>query len=379
MLVKFNAKELKDVLTLVNRIEHSGFGISDLVYFSFSDSTAHVFGTNGIAEVSAEIPCSVEGDVRNLAFSKKKLLDIVDVLVKGSWSIPVANVISGLESDIAIEVDGSEAVVKNDSGVFKLKVEAPAEKESFVIPDCVELYEFSSEALAKALYHVMYASVAKTTWVPNVVYVKDGKVFYGSDNYRLARYEEPVFPGMVPSEVLILVNDAKLIVDAVNISKEKLGRVGFRDGVIVVEMGKYQIGVTCQNYLFPEFDDILAKEWECIISVNTKGFLDALKQVKKVGKEKYVEVEVAGDRMKLRVKNDYGEDVGILKEVNVLLERGEGFKKSFNIQYLIDALKVVKSKIVEVRCPSENEQVSGIDIFSEDSKYRAMVMEVVLL
>jgi len=331
------------------------------VYFSFLDGVAHVFGTNGRAEVSAKISCCVEGDVRNLAFSKKKFL----------------NVVSGLGGDIMIEVEGEEAVVKNDSDMFKLKVEDPAEKDSFVIPEGVELYQFSAEDLAKALDHVMYASISKTAKVPNVVYIKDGKVFYGCDNYRLARYEEPVFSGVIPGEVLISVNDAKLIVDVVNISKEKLGKVGFLDEVVVVEVGKYRVGVTCCDYFFPEFDNILAKEWVCIVSVNTKGFLDALKQVKKVGREKYVEIEVVGNRMKLSAKNYYGEDVGVSKEIDVLLERGEGFKKSFNIQYLIDALKVVKSKIVEIHYPSDNKWVNGIDIFSEDGRYRAMVMVVV--
>jgi DNA polymerase III sliding clamp (beta) subunit (PCNA family) len=183
---------------------------------------------------------------------------------------------------------------------------------------------------------------------------------------------------------MISVSDATLLVNAVNFEKEEYGMVGFVDGVVgdvmVVEVGKYRIGVHCRNYSFPAFESILASEWESIVAVNPRDFLEALKHMKKVGKEKYVEVEVADNRMKLSVKNNYGEDVGVFREVDIELKYGSGFKKSFTIQYLIDALKPVeKERVVELYCPSENEQITCVDIFNESQEYRAMVMEAVLM
>jgi hypothetical protein len=47
---------------------------------------------------------------------------------------------------------------------------------------------------------------------------------------------------------------------------------------------------------------------------------------------------------------------------------------------LIDALKPVEKEMtVELYCPSENEQVTCIDIFDVSKEYRAMVMEAVLM
>jgi DNA polymerase III sliding clamp (beta) subunit (PCNA family) len=368
MVVKFNAKELKDVLTLVNMMENSGFGVSDIVYFNFSGGSVRIFGTNGVTEVSAEISCSVEGEVCNLAFNKWRMLDLVRGL--------------GKQSSVVVEVDGENVVIKSGNDVFRLKLEEPAEKDSFIIHDSLEMHRFNAKIFAKALEHVMYASMAKSDGNPNVVFIKDGKIFYGCDGYRLARYvdRDLVFFGLVPDELMISVSDAKLLVNAVNLAKEDYGIIGFVDGVMVVEVGKYRIGLNCQNYSFPAFELILAGEWESVAAINIKDFLGALRHVKKVGKEKYVEVEVAGNKMKLSVKNNYGDDVGVSREIDVELRQGNGFKKSFTIQYLIDALKLVeKEKVVELYCPSESEQIACIDIFNESKEYRAMVMEVVLM
>jgi len=372
MEMTVDSKELRDVLALLNMLENSGYGVSDLVYFNFSNGFVRIFGTDGITEVSAEIPCSIEGGVRNLAFSKRRMLDIVKGLGKKSGSIEV-------------EVDGESAVIRSGNDVFKFKLEEPAEKDSFIIPDNLEMHRFKAKIFARSLEHVMYASMTKSDGNPNVVYIKDGKVFYGCDGYRLARYvnSDMVFFG-VPGELMISVSDAKLMVNAVNFEKEEYGMVGFVNGVVgdvmVVEVGKYRIGVHCKNYSFPAFESILASEWDSIVAVNPRDFLEALKHMKKVGKEKYVEVDVSDGKMMLSVKNGHGEDVGVFREIEVELRQGNGFKKSFTIQYLIDALKPVeKERVVELCCPSESVQIACIDIFNESQEYMAMVMEVVLM
>jgi len=351
MLVKLDARELKDVLDVMDEMD------SSLVYLHFLDRDyAHVFGTSGDVEVFAKVTCSTEGYElgRLIALNKRRLTDIVKDFV-------------GDSSFVVFDVEGDNANVRIGNDVLMLKVEKPAENESFIIPADIEMYQFSVEAFARALDHVIYASSYS-----DAVYIANGQVFYGCDGYRLAKYEERVFPDAVSDMLSIPVSSAKLLVKAAGIYG-KIGSVGVLDGVLVVGVDKIKIGVKCGGW--HDFELVSAgslKGCERIVNVDTKVFISALMQVKDVVKSKYVEVEVLSDGIRLNARYD----TGALNGVGKVCSRVNVFKDMFDVQSLIHALEPIKDAMVELRCYSDDELGSCISMRANGGKYEAVVMGV---
>jgi DNA polymerase III sliding clamp (beta) subunit (PCNA family) len=360
--VKFGAKELVTTLTILNKMDPEFFLESHLALFKIRNGIAIIYGSNGRTEV--EVKFYVDGDDCDIAVDKREMLDAVKGVNKGSGSI-------------TLEVGEGSMIIRGNTGTFTLELLEEYIDINPLVPSDVYLEHFLTKDLARALDSVISASPRKDTHSSRaVIHIVNGRVMYGCDNHRLARYEMKESYITFPDHVCIPTSGAKFIVDTLNILGDEAGKIGIMDGVMVVEIGKLSIGIKCEECALPAFESILAKEYGIVIFVNPRVFTDVLKQGRKIKKVKCVQLEVdpsMADKMKLDFR-DEGGNSKLLTEVPIKLDKTGRFSKAFNVQYLIDALKPTRSEAVALCCPSEDNK--SIEIL--DERYRAMIMETIL-
>jgi DNA polymerase III sliding clamp (beta) subunit (PCNA family) len=358
--VKFEARELVTTLTILNKMNSGYFPVSKMAFFKIRNGVAEILGLNENVKISARL--YVDGDDCEIVVDKKDMLDIVKGASKGGGSI-------------IFEVDEDNVTVRSNVGAFLLKL-SECDEMPTCDPSNIHMEQFSTKNLAEALDSVVYAAPkddTRASAIP-VVHIVDGRVLYGCDNYRLARYETKESYITFPEHVCIPTGAAKFVVDVLNTLGEKSGLIGIEKDRMVIEVSKYRIGVTRKDCLLPAFESILAKEYKTVVFVNPRLLFNALKQARKIKKVKYVYIEVSSskaDIMKLSFHDNEGNPVTSM-EIPVTPKEVEGFDKAFNIQYLIDALKPTKETIA-LCCPGKDN--NWIDIC--DGEYRAMIMETI--
>ena len=355
--MRFNAKELVETLTIMSKMDKGVYYRSNLVFLRTQNGTTEILGTNGLVEVITEFHTGGSDD--KIAVDRKTLLEAIKQEGKKNEVVTIYK-----EDDHNIRIGG-----------FKLRIE-PIDVDRFT-PKHVAMQKVSVRELIEAFSHVVYA--AKESYsTKDVVFILNGKVFYASDNYRMAKYE--IKEGYdFPKEICVSGSAARLLVEAVRILGETVGEIGIADEMIVVRLGRYTIGMKKEQCAFPEYEAVLAKEHKTIVYFKAKEMINALKQIKRIEKVRFVHIEINPDNtrtMKLYTRDIDG-GVGSLIDIPVAFDNRENkrVEKAFNIQYLLDALSPVEKEQVALCDPGEDN--GWIDIIH--GGYQAMIMAAVLM
>jgi DNA polymerase III sliding clamp (beta) subunit (PCNA family) len=355
-MMKFNTKELVEALTIMNKMDKGVYYRSNLVFLRTQNGTTEVLGTNGLVEVITEF--HTDGDDDMIAVDKKSLLNAVKQVGKGS---EVVTIFRGYDN---IRVGG-----------LKLKTELVDVDR--LTPKNISTLKFSVREFATALAHVVHT--AKETYSSkDIIYIIDGKNFYACDSYRLAKYEVMTAYDL-PEEVCLSGSAARLLIEAIRILKETTGEIEITSGIVVIKAGRYTIGMKEEECAVPEFESVLAKEHKTVVYVNAKDMINALEQIKKIDKVKFIHLEIDPDNTEtIRLfSRDIDGSIGSLINIPAVFDNRENEKvdKAFNIQYLLDALNPVEKELVALCDPGEDND--WIDIVW--NRYRAMIMAVVLM
>ena len=355
-MMRFNAKELVEALTIMSKMDKGVYYRSNLVFLRTQDGTTEIQGTNGLVEVITKF--HTDGDDDRIAVDKKSLLNAVKQVGKGS---EVITVFKGHDN---IRVGG-----------FKLRTE-PVEVDRLT-PRDVPMQRVSVEEFATALAHVVYA--AKESYSSrDVIHIVGGRTFYACDSYRLAKYEAMTTYDL-PEEVCLPGSAARLLIEAVRILRGTAGEIGITDEMIIVRLGRYTIGMKKEQCALPAYESVLAQEHRTIVYVKAKEMINALEQIKKIDKVKFIHIEIDPDNTEtIRLfSRDIDGSIGSLIDVPAVFDNKENEKvsKSFNIQYLLDALKPVEKELITLCDPGEDND--WIDIVWNG--YRAMIMAAVLM
>jgi DNA polymerase III sliding clamp (beta) subunit (PCNA family) len=355
-MMRFNTKELVEALTIMNKMDKGVFYRSNLVFLKTQNGTTEILGTNGLVEVITEFHTGGDDDM--IAVNKKSLLDAVKQV--------------GKESDVITVFRGHDNI---RVGGFKLRTE-PVEVDHLT-PRDIPMQKVSVEELVTALAHVVHAA-RESYSSKDVIHIINGKTFYACDNYRLAKYEVMVGYDF-PEEVCISGSAARLLVEAIKILRETTGEMGLSNDMVVVKVGRCTIGMKKEECFLPAYESILSKEHKTVVYVNAKDMINALKQIKKIDKVKFVHIEIDPDNTEtIRLfSRDIDGSIGSLINVPAVFDDRENEKvsKSFNIQYLLDALNPVEKELVALCDPGEED--GWIDIMW--NRYRAMIMAAELL
>jgi DNA polymerase III sliding clamp (beta) subunit (PCNA family) len=355
-MMKFNVREFAEALTIMSKMERGAYYRSNLVFLRTQGGVTEVLGTNGLVEVFVELHTG--GDDGRIAVDRKTLLDAVKQTGKGNEFVNICR-------------EGSNIRV----GGFKLKIE-PIDVERFT-PKDIPMQKVSMGEFITALAHVVHAA-RESYSSKDVIHVVNGKTFYACDNYRLAKYEVREAYEL-PEEVCISGSAARLLVGAAKVLKDRVGEIGISDEMVVVRLGRYTVGLKKEDCFLPAYESILAKEHKTIVYVRAKEMINALKQIKRIDKVKFVHIDINPSNTKTMKLFSRDIDGGIGSSIDVPVSfdnrENERVEKSFNIQYLLDALSPVEKEVVALCDPGEGND--WIDITW--NRYRAMIMAAVLV
>jgi len=354
-MMRFNAKELVEALTIMSKMDKGVYYRSNLVFLRTQDGITELLGTNGLVEVITEF--HTDGDDDRIAVNKRSLLNAVKQVGKGS---EVVTIFGGYDN---IRVGG-----------LKLKTEL-VDVDRLTSKN-ISTLKFSVKEFATALAHVVYAAKESHS-SRDVIHIVGGRTFYACDSCRLAKYEAMTTYDL-PEEVCLSGSAARLLIEAVRILKGTAGEIGITDEMIVVRLGRYTIGMKKEQCALPAYESVLAQEHRTIVYVKAKEMINALEQIKKIDKMRFIHIEIDPDNTEtIRLfSRDIDGSIGLLIDVPAVFDNKENEKvsKSFNIQYLLDALKPVGKELITLCDPGEDK--GWIDIVWNG--YRAMIMGAVL-
>jgi len=199
-VVKFDAKELRDAVTIINRVKNDVGRATQLIFLTISGNSAELFATN-IWEISVDvvIRCTKRGKDCEVAVDKKMMLDIIKQ-IKGDYVI--------------FEIDGADITVRDeDDNVFELTAETDTEFGIFE-PEDIPLQSVSTREFMMELNRVIRTLPRR------------------SDSDAI-----PITPGA-----------ARFLIEALNILKKGSVKVGIGDERMAVEIGNYRIEILYRRW-----------------------------------------------------------------------------------------------------------------------------------
>lgn len=296
------------------------------VYIFPSEGNLHLLASN--YEMWLEVAIPYEGE-------------ITDFMVKGRTMEEIVSLLSGEE--VEMEVKGEELYIASGKTNYHLQIW----KEEFPQPP-TETYtkEFTSDPLQlKEGYAKVSFAVAKDDIRPEftgiLISAKGEELhFVASDASRLALkkfpYEGEEFEFLIPdkafSELVRLLKEGDEIMINHN---ELIEFVGRRGGEF-----KYRLISRSITRKFPPYEKVIPTTFKTRMLVNRDDFFDALMRVRIVARENI-------DRVKLVARKDEIEisasapAVGSCLEIVPAMIDGEEGEWAFNVNFLLDGLKVI--------------------------------------
>ena len=166
--------------------------------------------------------------------------------------------------------------------------------------------------------------------------------FVATDSYRLAKkiYEidssasfEANIPVKVLNEVSKLLEDNEIVL---NIASNK----------VVFEFGSTKVFSRLINGDFPKTSRMIPSNYPFVLQINASKFIDAMQRVSllAIERERIVKLSIDSDLVEISSKS---EQIGSANEkIELFQYEGGRFDISFNVDYVIDAIKAAQSEDV---------------------------------
>ena len=260
----------------------------------------------------------------------------------------LSDIVRKLDSEsVTIEiVDNVIAKISDTKSQFKLNSMRSEEYPNLDLEENGETIIFSGDDLKKIISQTAFAASTKEVRpVLTAINVKtNGDVidFIATDSYRLSKKSHPLdqevsFTANIPVKTL---NEVSKMIDGgdieVNISLNK----------VVFTYGDTKIYSRLIAGDFPKTNNMFPSNYPYILQVNSSNFISAMERVSllAIERENIVKLTVSSEGCSISSKS---EQIGSADEViENYRYSGDRFEISFNVNYLIDAIKAAQSKDV---------------------------------
>lgn len=346
------AKAIKQIAPVVSAGELEKW--RNIIRVSREKDNLVLFGTSGLISVIVRVPAVFEGEFKTFGVYKTSIL-------------PFANVI---RQDLEIEYDATnEFQVSFKSGEleYKLSDELPDEPIEGYMQECVSpVVKF--EDWNKSLEKVIFAASSEDSGRPvlNAVFINDGKMI-AADGFRLNIC--PVkYNGELPKRQLIVpLNVLKLF------PKQSSVEMAYAENPVgVTATFKFEnVSITANlvTGTFPAYQQLIPADCPYSITIQRKELTNAIKAVREISKrEGSGIVRLITDSDKKAFTNLSSEAREIYSFRTTVKSIGQ-IKIALNSQYLLDALKYIKSDTVTIQTTTPS---SPLAIF--DGEYKQVIM-----
>jgi DNA polymerase-3 subunit beta len=278
----------------------------------------------------------------------------------GIFTIP-ANLLTNFinllntEEKVDIELINKELIIK--SGQQKTKIKGEDATEFPLIPEIKKENKniVKSEDLKKALSQVVFAASLDETRVEisGILMNFKGKelVLAATDSYRLAEKQvnfkeknfnqQFIIPQRTAQELLRILQLLPIEEDVV---------IYVNDNQVLFEINQVELISRLIEGNYPDYQQIIPKEYKTTISVNIKDFTRVIKRAALFSKIGINDVDLLFDTEKQLIvvksaNNQLGENVSEQEAVI----KGEGNNIVFNYRYLLDGLSNIDAERVEIK------------------------------
>ncbi len=276
-------------------------------------------------------------------------------------------------NEVYIKLEDNTLKIKSGRTKYNLPV-SPAEDFPNLYPFPEEnAFVISGENLQKAISKTLYAtSKEESRFALQGVLFKslDGTIdVVATDGHRLALYTiDRTGTGdiniIVPQKAL---NELKKLLTGLEDVE-----VAATDQYIFFRTKEWILMSRLLEGAFPDYTQVIPKEFSREIEVEKKEFLDAVKRVSAVieGDTKPLKLTLKSGTLELKsASSEYGEAVD---ELSISYE-DEEFSIGFNAKYVIEAVEVIDTDRVIIKFTSPNAQTLFLPS-EETDRYKAIVM-----
>ena len=315
-----------------------------------------VLGSNG--ELTISSTCPIEENGKNLITDYEE----GETLISARFLLEI---VKKLESDIVtLEIiDEVIARISDNKSEFKLNSIRAYEYPDLDLEKQGEEIVFLAEDLKKIVSQTAFA--ASTKEVRPVLTAINAKgngneiEFVATDSYRLAKKtyyinQDVHFLANIPVKTLTEVS--KLV----------------EDGEVVMTISETKAVFSCKDTNiysrlisgdFPKISNMFPSNYPYVLQVNSNSFVAAMERVSllAIERENIVKLAVSSDKLEISSKS---EQIGsAIETIEDFRYTGDRFEISFNVNYVIDAIKAAQSEDVVLSFVGEMSafKVSSLD------------------
>ncbi|MCK5876012.1 MAG: DNA polymerase III subunit beta [Candidatus Marithrix sp.] len=279
---------------------------------------------------------------------------------------------------IQVAIEDTQASIKTGKSKFKLQT-LPA----IDFPDRPQLKEPASFTISQSVLKNLFYKTSFCIAVNDVRYylngvlleIADNKIsLVGTDGHRMA-VAQLDFPTKTEAKVIIPRKAVLELSKSLTDGDDEI-EISFDDNHILFKLNNsLEISSKLIDGDFPEWQNVVPNDPDKIIIAEANTVKKALTRASILSNEKYkgVRLALSNNQLKISAKNSYQEEAEEIIEVEYT---GEELEIGFNGIYLLDAINVVSTPMVQIALSDGNSSALITEEDNEDSRFIVMPMRL---
>lgn len=365
-------KDIQNVISITEDIVAGKivYNIESNVVFTLKDNVLTLIATDNSVWVKGELELSDYSGEGSVAVYAKKIGSIIKEMPEGFLSIEID--------------EGNKINISSENGKIRhtiIGIQPEDFPEYPSMEKSVGLIEIPTKEFV-TMVHKTISSVSKETFKPalrGIYFEKEASDIraVATDGKRLA-YIERRFEGVASDNFEIIIEPKVLseIINVANYDDVENIEMGVGSQQVYFKCGKFQFVSTLIEGKYPNYKQVIPKEFDYSFRVNKDDLLDGVRRVIPMisdMRSKRLMMEVSENALKIKgVNREMGESVEDI-EANY---HGEPHKLALNYAFVQDIVKQLNSDIITFRANSDTSPAMIKEIEREDYFFIIMPMSL---
>ncbi len=362
MKIKVDKKDLQEAVKKVIAEKKAALPILTNFLIKGENNRLTIYGTDLEIYTSYWIPAEVieEGTV---CVNAKKFTDISKVLP---------------QNEITLTLDKNNLKITSGKTKYSLPTFEPEDYPSFEpFPSDMSVV-ISGKELIKGITKTSYAaSKDEGRFALNGVclaFTKSSLDFVATDGHRLAMFKTTYTGTGIEGKYIIPIKALgeikKLVLDVEDIE------VAVSGSSIFIKGSNYQITVRLLDGIFPDYNQVIPKEFNIQLTVPKEEFIETIKRVIIAEDSDTKPLKLKLTENKLTVSTPTSNDTYAEDEMEISYN-GNDFEIGFNGRYIIEAVERIDDKNISLKFIDKDNQAMFVPT-DEEERYLAIVMPMAI-
>ncbi len=297
----------------------------------------------------------------DLEVALRVLIRQVEVKKKGDILVPADKLVQitreSIDETLTIESEELTCHIRGRDSHFEIYGQDP--KEFPPVPDLEGTADLEIQAgvLAGLMEKTTFAVAKENTRyaINGVLWEKKGKKLHmvATDGRRLAQAVGSAEQSVGEDARMIVPSKAVHVIQRVLAGSEEKAAIRFSSNQVIVRCGDYVLGSSLVEGHFPQYDDVIPKDSDRKVELDTEEFHSAVRRAALLTNEQSKGVRLAFDKERLVLSSRAPEQGEATVSMSVEYPH-EPLEIGFNPVFLTDALKVVGAPTVTLEFKDPN-------------------------